>query len=445
MHIKTKICGLSASLQVTLFLLLTVQPSRGDEPLADARKELLLVGRLADRLDRALGDRTPAEVDPALDDAGWLERVREDDEMLKTDVLSGEMLHIAKRYPGTAEAFSSLVYLIRHGSSTVDTETKTWQAAQAAIDLAEQHYLHHVDLPVITSLAPRMTTDKAESFLRRVVAESSYTPCRVAAKLYLVQFLVNKQRRWEITRRIKEKKSQLSDFERVWTLLMMPLLERQGEPNSDELTKEIDILLTMLINEGNDIPLDDYEYYGSGQLLWRVVAGQHETTIAEKASRLQYQLQNIAPGKPAPPIDGSDAFGTRFALSDYRGKVVLLSFIANWCGGCVKSHPVHRSLIQHFEGKPFVILGVTRDERVETLQKSIETGDITWRCWWDRLNGPIAAKWNVESVPQAFLIDQSGTLHSILSASEHDLVEAVTPVVEQAIQSITRHTDNKSD
>ena len=445
MHVKTNVRGLSASLHVTLFLLLTVQPSRGDEQSADARKELLHVGRLADRLDRALADRTPAQVDPALDDARWLERVREDDEMLKTDVLSGEMLRIAKQYAGTAEALSSLVYLIRHGSSTVDPETETWQAAQAAIDLAEQHYLHHVDLPVITSLATRMTTDKAEDFLRRVVKESSHTTCRVAAKLHLVEFLVNKQRRWEITRRIKEKKSQLSDFERVWTLLLMPLLERQGEPNNDALVKEIDTLLTMLTNEGNGIPLNDYEYYGPGTVFWRVVAGRQEITITEKANRLKYQLLNIAPGKPAPPIEGSDAFGTRFALSDFRGKVVLLSFTANWCGGCVKSHPIHRSLIQHFEGKPFVILGVSRDERVETLQKSIETGDITWRCWWDGLEGPIAARWNVEGIPRYFLIDHSGTLHSILSASEHDLVEAVTPVAEQAIQALTRQTDDKSD
>jgi hypothetical protein len=35
-------------------------------------------------------------------------------------------------------------------------------------------------------------------------------------------------------------------------------------------------------------------------------------------------------GNLAPEIDGEDADGQRFKLSDYRGKVVLLDFWANW-------------------------------------------------------------------------------------------------------------------
>jgi cytochrome oxidase Cu insertion factor (SCO1/SenC/PrrC family) len=35
-------------------------------------------------------------------------------------------------------------------------------------------------------------------------------------------------------------------------------------------------------------------------------------------------------GRPAPEIDGMDMEGTGFKLSDYRGKVVLLSFWAHF-------------------------------------------------------------------------------------------------------------------
>ena len=37
-----------------------------------------------------------------------------------------------------------------------------------------------------------------------------------------------------------------------------------------------------------------------------------------------------AVGKPAPEIEGEDADGVRFKLSDYRGKVVLLDFWGHW-------------------------------------------------------------------------------------------------------------------
>jgi cytochrome oxidase Cu insertion factor (SCO1/SenC/PrrC family) len=35
-------------------------------------------------------------------------------------------------------------------------------------------------------------------------------------------------------------------------------------------------------------------------------------------------------GKPAPEIKGQDIDGKKFKLSDYRGKVVVLSFWATW-------------------------------------------------------------------------------------------------------------------
>ena len=37
-----------------------------------------------------------------------------------------------------------------------------------------------------------------------------------------------------------------------------------------------------------------------------------------------------AVGKPAPEIEGEDADGVRFKLSDYRGKVVMVDFWGHW-------------------------------------------------------------------------------------------------------------------
>lgn len=38
----------------------------------------------------------------------------------------------------------------------------------------------------------------------------------------------------------------------------------------------------------------------------------------------------VKDGQPAPEIDGEDLNGQHFKLSDYRGKVVLLSFWGDW-------------------------------------------------------------------------------------------------------------------
>lgn len=43
-----------------------------------------------------------------------------------------------------------------------------------------------------------------------------------------------------------------------------------------------------------------------------------------------FELQHLAVGKVAPDIHGEDADGKKFALKDYRGKVVVLDFWAGW-------------------------------------------------------------------------------------------------------------------
>lgn len=50
------------------------------------------------------------------------------------------------------------------------------------------------------------------------------------------------------------------------------------------------------------------------------------TTVGAKARAELYDLQYLAVGKAAPEVEGEDQDGKKFALSDYKGKVVLLDF-----------------------------------------------------------------------------------------------------------------------
>jgi hypothetical protein len=52
--------------------------------------------------------------------------------------------------------------------------------------------------------------------------------------------------------------------------------------------------------------------------------------VGERAMGELFELRFLAIGKEAPEIEGKDAEGIKFKLSDYRGKVVLLSFWGDW-------------------------------------------------------------------------------------------------------------------
>jgi hypothetical protein len=52
--------------------------------------------------------------------------------------------------------------------------------------------------------------------------------------------------------------------------------------------------------------------------------------LKTKANDILLDMRKFGIGQQAPEIEGEDADGQRFKLSDYRGKVVVLDFWANW-------------------------------------------------------------------------------------------------------------------
>ncbi|TLX77619.1 TlpA family protein disulfide reductase [Labilibacter sediminis] len=81
-------------------------------------------------------------------------------------------------------------------------------------------------------------------------------------------------------------------------------------------------------------------------------------------------------GDEAPDFTAKLDNGEVFKLSDQKGKVVMLQFTASWCGVCRKEMPFIESEIwQLHKDKGLVVVGIDRDEPLETLQKfSQQTG-----------------------------------------------------------------------
>ncbi len=53
-------------------------------------------------------------------------------------------------------------------------------------------------------------------------------------------------------------------------------------------------------------------------------------SLGEAAKRELYEIEKLGIGKTAPEIAGEDIAGTKFKLTDYRGKVVVIDFWGNW-------------------------------------------------------------------------------------------------------------------
>jgi thiol-disulfide isomerase/thioredoxin len=136
---------------------------------------------------------------------------------------------------------------------------------------------------------------------------------------------------------------------------------------------------------------------------------QEFRNFARKALR---ELRSRGIGHPAPEIAGVDLEGRPMTLSEYRGKVVLLSFWATWCFPCMKLIPHERELAARLRDKPFAIVGVNCDTDEAAVKDALAKHQIHWRSFRDHATGdrPISGTWDVLGYPTLYLIDHEGVI-----------------------------------
>jgi len=162
---------------------------------------------------------------------------------------------------------------------------------------------------------------------------------------------------------------------------------------------------------------------------------RQSSTLSDDAARTQFMVSALSVGKVAPDITGRDLDGVLFSLSDYRGKIVLLTFSGDWCGICRAQYPIERRLQELYgsDKTPFVILSVDSGASAEASRAALRREGLTYRAWWDGggdkpTAGPIATRWNVVGWPATYVIDQNGVIRHV-DLLQQDLFDAVEALI----------------
>ena len=118
-------------------------------------------------------------------------------------------------------------------------------------------------------------------------------------------------------------------------------------------------------------------------------------------------------GDAAPDFTLEMLDGTKFTLSEQRGKVVMLQFTAGWCGICRKEMPFIESDIwqRHKDNKDFVLVGIDREETKEDILPFIEKVGTTYPIAMDS-NGDVFASYALRGagITRNILIDRDGKI-----------------------------------
>lgn len=131
--------------------------------------------------------------------------------------------------------------------------------------------------------------------------------------------------------------------------------------------------------------------------------------------------------------------GTKTSLEKLRGKIVILQFTASWCVVCRKEMPyLERDIWQAYKDKDVVLIGVDRDEPLETVQQFHQNMKITYPLALDpgaEIFGKFAEK--KAGVTRNVLIDRSGKIRFLTRLYDEtefaELIKAVDALTKEEI------------
>lgn len=114
------------------------------------------------------------------------------------------------------------------------------------------------------------------------------------------------------------------------------------------------------------------------------------------------------PGEIPPDALGKDRAGLEQTVSQHRGKVVIVTFWASWCGPCRRELPV-LGKFQRAVGKDAleVIAINVKEPRKDYIDVIRANKDLTL-TWVHDSSGATSARYGVEALPNMFIIDREG-------------------------------------
>ncbi|MDQ3930982.1 MAG: redoxin domain-containing protein [Chloroflexota bacterium] len=190
-----------------------------------------------------------------------------------------------------------------------------------------------------------------------------------------------------------------------------------------------------------------------GVVFW-VLAGQSTTpTLTNNPGAAQQQSSGqVDPNDPpklevgtsAPDFTLPGVDGNTYKLSDYRGKVVLLEFMAPWCPHCQGDAPIFNQVATNFQGKDVQLLAVSATPDNKDRNGPISMADMTWFRDTFSVNYPMlfdqslgaANAYKVYYYPTVYIVDKEGKIAKfVLSEQGNPLtVERITSEINSVLQ-----------
>jgi thiol-disulfide isomerase/thioredoxin len=321
---------------------------------------------------------------------------------LSNDALIPRIPAAVRRDPGSPLGGDLLAWTVANGRISVK---RLRPYGSEAIELLRDHYTTHSNLAMVCRALGALGDPSHKptiEFLQRTAAENPDRGTKDYATLalgLLTKSAADDFALFEIAPWMATNSSALNQ---------KPAGQGPRWPDSKTAFHEAEVLFETVAKAFDDCP-----NFPAGPGLRNPKA-----TLGEQARLELAECRNLVPGTRAPEISGKDLEGRALKLSDYHGKVIVLTFWASWCGPCMQMVPHERAMAERFQDKPFALIGVNGDGDISDAQSAASKEKMTWHSFWNGAGGPdesIAAALNVRAWPTIYIIDRKGVIRLRLS------------------------------
>ncbi len=107
--------------------------------------------------------------------------------------------------------------------------------------------------------------------------------------------------------------------------------------------------------------------------------------------------------------------GNEVAISDFRGKTILIDFWETWCGPCLTMMPTLDRLVEEY-GDDFVVLAVSPgwSDTEEVVRRFIEEHDYNFEFVY---NSELASALEIRGIPYKVYVKPDGTFYKAETGS----------------------------
>ncbi len=141
------------------------------------------------------------------------------------------------------------------------------------------------------------------------------------------------------------------------------------------------------------------------------------------------EIGNLAPDFQLDNLDGQPV-----ALSDFRGKPVLVNFWASWCPPCRAEMPFIQDTFadRKWADEGLVVIAIDIGESPSTVREFVKNYGLTFPVLLD-VTRDVSLEYYVRGIPTTFLIDRDGIIREIKIGAFSGKLE-----IERSLEKIIR-------